>query len=333
MRKVIKDYEADILRLVGEGLCCKQIADTLGLKANSLLYYLNVNNIHLRNGKFKVTPDIFLKIKELYIGGESSTTIGEMFNLKPATVCKVLKDGGVKIRDGYEAKFTRGITFDQTCFTDFTKEDASYWYGLLLSDGCLNNGIVSLGLKPSDKYMLDAFKAYTGSSAKVHTNIQYNKQAGKEYQSCVFYVKDKNLEQRLREQGFSERKSCSESPPKFLTNSLADRHFWRGYIDGDGYVRRDMNNPELNIIGGKCILLSFRTFCESNLNVKLNKIIRNIRNDVYSISYTGQEAIEVMKVIWSDYTLCLKRKEDIVLSAIKYREEKNGTKQHSKGKD
>lgn len=40
-----------------------------------------------------------------------------------------------------------------------------------------------------------------------------------------------------------------------------------------------------------------------------------------------------MKVIWSDYTLCLKRKEDIVLSAIKYREEKNGTKQHSKGKD
>lgn len=319
-KKRMIDYKDRILELAKSGKHLSAIAKELGLEKGSVSYFCKINNVDLVNGKFKFTQEEELKLVEEYLAGMSANKIAKKSGMKPESICRILERNGCNRRQGYDTKFSKGYAINPECFTDFNEESASYWYGFLLADGCLHNGTISLSLKPSDKYMIELFREYVGSTGKVRDVKAFNKQVGKIYEFCSFSVKDIYLEKRLVEEGFAPRKSTKEVPPPFLTNTQADRHFWRGIIDGDGYIRKDKNNPEINLVGSLALLESFRKFCESVTDVKRDKLIRQRPNsELRLMSYCGAEAIKVMSVLWSDYSLCLKRKEEIVKSIIEHR--------------
>lgn len=322
-KKRMIDYKDQILELAKSGKHLSAIAKELGLEKGSVSYFCKINNVNLVSGKFKFTQEEELKLVEEYLAGLSTNKIAKKFGMKPESICGILERNGCNRRQGYDTKFSKGYTINPECFTDFNEESALYWYGFLLADGCLHNGIVSLSLKPSDKYMVELFKEYVGSTGNVRDVKVFNKQVGKTYKFCSFSVKDIYLEKRLVEQGFAPRKSTKEVPPPFLTDTITDRHFWRGVVDGDGYIRKDVNNPEINLVGSLVLLESFRKFCEAVTDVKRDKLIRQRSNsELYMMSYCGVEAIKVMSVVWSDYSLCLKRKEEIVKSVIEHRKGK-----------
>lgn len=321
------DYKDQILELAKSGKHLSAIAKELGLEKGSVSYFCKINKVELVSGKFKFTQEEELKLVEEYQSGMSTNKIAKKFGMKPESICGILERNGCNRRQGYDTKFSKGHTINPECFTDFNEESASYWYGFLLADGCLHNGIISLALKPSDKYMIELFKEYVGSTGKVRDVKSFNKQVGKTYEFCSFSVKDIYLEKRLIEQGFAARKSTKEVPPPFLTNTLSDRHFWRGVLDGDGHLSKNTREPVVNLVGSYDLLLKFKEFCEINCGVRpTKKIAKRKNNDLHLITYHCLEAIKIMKVIWSDYSLCLKRKEDIMLSVLKHREEKHGIK-------
>ena len=299
-KKRMIDYKDQILELAKSGKHLSAIAKELGLEKGSVGYFCKINNVELVSGKFKFTQAEELEIVEEYLSGISANKIAKKFGMKPESICGILERNGCNRRQGYDTKFSKGHTINPGCFTDFNEEFDSYWYGFLLADGCLHNGTISLALKPSDKYMVELFKEYVGSTGKVRDVKVFNKQVGKLYEFCSFSVKDIHLEKRLIEQGLAPRKSTKEVPPSFLTNTLADRHFWRGVVDGDGYIRKDVNNPEINLVGSLVLLESFRKFCESVTDVKRGKQVRQRPNsELHLISYHGVEAIKVMSVLLS----------------------------------
>ena len=322
-KKRMTDYKDQILKLAESGKHISAIAKELGLEKGSVSYFCKINNIELVNGKFKFTREEESKLVQSYKEGKSAYQISRETGMVSGAVYELLERHKCERRDNYESKASRGFTINHDCFSDFSREADSYWYGFLLADGCISNGIVSLALKPSDRYFVEAFKEYSGGSGKIRDVTSFNKSVQKEYKFCSFSIKDLKLEERLAAQGFEPRKSCRERPPHFLTYTITDRHFWRGVIDGDGYIRKDVNNPEINIIGSQGLLESFRKFCESVTDVKRNKLIRQRPNsDLHLMSYCGSEAIKVMSVLWSEYSLCLKRKEEIVKSVIEHRKGK-----------
>lgn len=322
-KKRMVDYKDQILELAKSGKHVSAIAKELGLEKGSVSYFCKINNVGLVNGKFKFTSEEELKLVQEYKEGKSAYQISRDTGMVSGAVYELLKRNKCELRSVYESKESRGFTINHDCFTDFSREEDSYWYGFLLADGCISNGIVSLSLKPSDRYFVEAFKEYSGGSGKVRDVTSFNKSVQKEYKFCSFSVKDLKLEERLTAQGFEPRKSCKELPPTFLTYTKSDRHFWRGVIDGDGYIRKDVNNPEINLVGSLVLLESFRKFCEAVTDVKRDKLIRQRPNsELHLISYFGAEAIKVMSVLWSDYSLCLKRKEEIVKSVIEHRKGK-----------
>jgi len=330
-RKVMKDYEVKILELASQGLNNRQIATEIGVSPTSLRYFIKINNIKLSDGRAtRVTDEVLMQsIVDYYVGGLASRKIAKLLKVSETTVSKILRLKNIKMRDIYESWEANGRTISKTAFSDFDNDRlAAYFYGWLVTDGCIHESkpCVSIGLKASDGYMVEAFKEYIGSSCQTHLVEQ------KKLKKFVvqFSVSDKRIADCLRAQGMEARKSCKEKLPKFdwLYGKTA-KDFWQGAIEGDGYIRCGRSN-ELNLLGSDELLDGFRQFCEKVVGVETKREIKATKHSpsLKSISYFSNDAAKIAKYLWTDTVQRLERKYEIAV-ALQERMQVLNSKVHS----
>lgn len=195
------------------------------------------------------------------------------------------------------------LHIDSDCFTDFTREEDAYFFGLLLADGTIsdNRNHIRISLKPSDLHMLESLRDYLGSSNKIITSKRGD------YVWHSLAVKSVTLKQRLVCQNLMPRKSTREQLPNF--DWLHNRHFWRGVVDGDGSVFYTKGSPKLNLCGSKELLEGFNKFCQLNCFTKPRKLDKTKTEDFFTMVYSGEEAFSIMKLLYDNSRLFLKRKK------------------------
>jgi len=330
-RNSMKDYDAQIREQAAKGVNTRQIALSLGLERGSVRYYVKVNNIEIVNGKETVVSDkqLLASIVTQYESGAPAWKVAEQLGVNIKSVYKVLKANGTKLRDNYEMWEVNGRTISKTAFSDFDNDRlAAYFYGWLVTDGCIHESkhAVSIGLKASDGYMVEAFKNYVGSSCKTHL-VEHKKLKKFVVQ---FSVSDKRIADCLRAQGMEARKSCKEKLPKFdwLYGKTA-KDFWQGAIEGDGYIRCGRSN-ELNLLGSDELLDGFRQFCEKVVGVETKREIKATKHSpsLKSISYLSNDAAKIAKYLWTDTVQRLERKYEIAV-ALQERMKVLNSKVHS----
>lgn len=192
---------------------------------------------------------------------------------------------------------------NEQAFTDFTQEQDSYFFGLLLADGtvCKDRNRISLALKESDLHIIEDFKKYIKSDNKI---TRTDKEGSIGYRLTF---DNKQIKQTLLSQNLLPCKSTKEQLPNF--DWLNNRHFWRGVIDGDGSVFYTNNSPKLSLCGSQELLDGFNKFCMTNCFTKPKKLYKTNTENFYTNLYCGEEALCVMKLLYDDSNYALLRKK------------------------
>ena len=318
----LDDYTEDIKRLIAEGKNTRELSIELGLVPTSVRYHLDKLGIKVRNGKF-LEEDLELesKVVNLHNEGKTYLDISSILGINDARVPKILDKHNIQKRTTKESyRLKRPI--NTNAFANFDTEEAVYWYGWLLTDGCIqDSNQISIGLKGSDAEVIHKFARYLGESVAVKEGTYFHNQLGKNVSYASLALMDGVIASRLREQGLTPRKSCKEKLPKF--DWLDGEHasvFWRSVLEGDGFISNYKNrHPEVLLVGSEELLLGFKTYVMKYCNVENNKELKtkdNCNPDYRYISYTGLDALKIMKVLWSKGSIFLERKRERVLGNL-----------------
>lgn len=244
--------------------------------------------------RIRFTEDEKLEILNLYKSGMNTVILSNRFNTYNTSIRRILLRNNIIIRTvGFDQRFVKNNPF-----IDITNSNVQYWIGLLATDGCITNNSIVLQLKEEDKYILEEYCKFLGSSIKVNT--YYNKK----YNIVEYYVKFKNphVQKTLIEYGITPRKSFTLSLNIPITFSLL-----RGIIDGDGSIGTYNGLARVTITSGsKLFVEQIQEFLFNN-NIK--SLITTYKN-LYVLSIHRQKQIvELYNLLYNDATIFLKRKK------------------------
>lgn len=212
----------------------------------------------------KVKPEHVSVLIERYQGGESARQICLDMPFAEDVALKVLRDFDIPIKTRKENRFSMGYTINENAFLDVAEPECAYFYGWLLTDGCLlekrygHNVSIELSLK--DVEVLKGLQSYIRNGNTVRERHRLDKRTGKIYSMCSFGFQYEPITKRLLDLGLSPRKSTKEyCPDEFLFN----RDFWRGVLEGDGYLSKLGACTKMQICGSEILCNQWFQYCKS----------------------------------------------------------------------
>jgi len=210
--------------------------------------------------------------------------------------------------------------YDEKYFENIDSEDKAYFLGLIYSDGCLINDYKNfryrlvLKLHKKDKHILEDFIKCICGEMSVWNHGQRD--------MCEVGFSGKKIINDLESIGLIQNKTFNLKYPK-IEEGL-ERHFIRGYFDGDGCIRinkdkRDNSQRgDLRFVGASTNFLSTINKRMRHLfGVNENKLYGPKNKDYKFIGWASMADIEkIYKGFYKDSTLFLHRKKIIFDSVI-----------------
>ena len=277
-----------------------------------------------------------MKEKQRRLSHEEKTELFEMFktgkysgnqltNYFPISQVAI---NGLLRRNGYDAKsaseLKRKYPIVEDFFDEINTEEKAYILGLLYADGYndTNRNSVSLGLKETDREVLDKITVLIQPTKPLqYINTQNNgfKNSQNQYR---LVMESRKISQRLIELGCGKAKThnlvfpTGTQVPKYL-----QRHFIRGYFDGDGSVSGD-KQKQLSFVGTIDFLLHLQQILIEELGfskTKLDQRHKERDNEIRSLRYCGiNQCITFRDWLYKDATIYLERKKNIFDSYISF---------------
>ena len=193
------------------------------------------------------------------------------------------------------------LYFDYSYFETIDTEEKAYWLGFIAADGCVMKRKKSvsnfeLGLKLSDKPHLEKFKK----------SISWEGVVKSDHFRCRISLGDIEFCKHLVDKGITPRKSLTlQFPTEQQVPVEFQRHFIRGYYDGDGCINSPLNmSIAVNILGTEWFLQKMLEI--SNLQTALTTDKRNTNISMFNIN--GEKARNFLKWLYEDATIYLERK-------------------------
>ena len=206
-------------------------------------------------------------------------------------------------------KLKSGCQINRECFKNFDSEKELYFFGLLLADGCLvkNTNSIQIALQTKDVSILKEFSNFLNLN---RSPKQLTRQNG-----YSLNFADKVIADTLRSVGLESAKSLNEKLPSFYLEDCVDmRHFWRGFVDGDGSVMSLLSYRArgVRLIGTLELTTAFEKFCRKFANTSEKECIQNkkVNKNCYELSYTGIDASAIANLLYSDCSVSLDRKQE-----------------------
>ena len=302
-----------VVFLVEKGYSTATIADIINCPSASLYQFMASHKIPAaKTVSNQCTPFQVAQIIHKYVSESiPSTEIAESFGVSCDTVLRILKLSGVDIKTNLDYI---NKNFNHSAFDDFSNEHASYFYGLLLADGCLSKDLsrLSIQVKSTDSELLEKLKEFLNSDCNINAYSKFDRRTNKTYHSSNFSIGSKNIIEKFMQMGYSPKKSLKEvAPPSILSNS---RDFWRGMIDGDGHISK--TRALVNLCGSRNIISKFKEVVEGLLPISLKRNIYIRDNGLCSIDYTGEDAVSILKWLYKDSVVFLSRKKEAARQII-----------------
>jgi len=252
----------------------------------------------------KITNELINEWIKLYNKPTSTLEISKIYNVSMTTVIKYLRNNNVEIRPiGVVLKVKNKKNYDENYFENIDTEKKAYFLGLLYADGNVsNNNRVSISLKKNDKHILEEMKHDMNGEMNIFDDKKNNR---------VLYFSGKKIVKDLEKYGLIPRKSLIIKYPDLDKN--LNRHFIRGYFDGDGniYKRKTSNSSRFSICSGsKSFLDEIKYILIEDLNIKncKNSKIKNTKCNIIAWSQVG-EIKKIYKYLYNKSNIFLLRKK------------------------
>lgn len=196
---------------------------------------------------------------------------------------------------------------NNTAFAMPLTDEAAYWVGFLMADGCVNyKDEIEVFLHERDVAHLEKLRKFLCS----RTNLYVARRVLGTY--VKFYQRSKQITTDLAQYGVVPRKTRIAEAVGVEHN----RHFWRGVIDGDGWLGEQVQNgrrsPALTLVSGSRRLAEqFADFVRTiTLHWSGDVCATGKSGKNWRVTVSCASAREVIRVLYNDCTVALSRKAE-----------------------
>lgn len=222
-------------------------------------------------------------------------------------------------------------------FEDIDSEEKAYWLGFLYADGYVRmkygrSGELKLKLSIKDKEHLELFNECLNSTYPVKTEISKvrykdgkyignkdkNIDEGKVFTSISENIKviiyNNKIVNDLMSHGCVNKKTFLIRWPE--TREDLQRHFLRGFFDGDGCITMRLPKGKkyhvftMNITSNYNFIIDIKNFLEENNIIITNKIMKQ-KNSFHLTIRDHQGLIKFYELIYENSKIFLERKKKI----------------------
>ena len=253
-----------------------------------------------------ITKDQELDLVAKYVSGVSRNRLAIMFDASRPFVTDCLRRHGVAYRQHSESCTSQRLySLRQDAFANCETEDvAAYWAGVLMSDGCVSRSLcVILTWKYSDVEHLKEFARFLGTDLPIAI---VNRESGTDGRLAVT---SRSMCRDLAKYGIVERKAHTAK----VSGLEHSRHFWRGVIDGDGWVGEKIQHvrlwPHLTLSGAQSLVSQFACFAKKIATNSSGKVVRGHGQYNWQFALRGHYAVQVMKHLYRDGEVSMPRKK------------------------
>lgn len=241
---------------------------------------------------------------DAYVAGDSCPTIAKRYGMKGVSIWSFLKRSGVKMRTISEAK--RVYCLDQTSFANHSPE-CHYWIGFLLADGSIDKkNALSVRLSIVDHSHLEKLRVFLKSNHPIAKVFNSDKGYGAGNEMSKLYISSQDLCRSLESRGVHRHKTAIAQAPSDLK---LDRDFWRGMVDGDGWVctaaGSKERHPVLGLTGTQSVCESFLRWAQTVTKTAAN-VTRN--NSIFKVALRGRASFDVVVALYESAGVSLERK-------------------------
>lgn len=316
-RKIISNANKELaVKRYMEGLSIAKVGKLFDVDCGVIRRAILKRGLTLRTRTdchLKLTKKQDKQIYKLYNKGYTPDEIGKKFDITDNTVRYSVKRQGGTLRSLSQS--LRKYTFDHNFFEIIDTEAKAYFLGFYLADGNVWQNKVQLSIHPQDSYIINSFIKYINGNNKVHFYTKQNLNVAKLVLNSSKMVND------LISHGIIYRKTYKLIKVPLVPDSL-EKHFWRGVLDGDGWVM--ITNKGTSIETGICnmqkiVIEHFKRFLEKN-NITPGKIC-HANQKIYKIGLSAVNAIRFLDLIYNESSLDLRltRKYKKYVKGKKYR--------------
>ncbi|PAB60995.1 LAGLIDADG family homing endonuclease [Anaeromicrobium sediminis] len=199
-------------------------------------------------------------------------------------------------------------------------EEKAYWLGFIYADGWItdtSNGYeLGIELNIDDyKHLLKFYKAIDMKNKIPMKRERNNPSGSKKIKMCSIKIGSKKTYDDLINKGIKKNKSKTiEFPDEKIVPQHLMKHFIRGLIDGDGNYTHWYDSDNDRYItrvklttGSKSFAYKFSEYI--NTSVFINSKIWKDRGAYNVVVGNKNEAVNFMKWIYKEQTICLDRKK------------------------
>lgn len=207
----------------------------------------------------------------------------------------------------------RKYTFTNNLKNIDTPEKA-YWFGFIHADGSINNNGLNLEINKRDIEQIKNFNIFMQSTGVI-------RETAKDCVATGIYSTELSLE--LQSIGLIKNKSKVYQKVNIEYDLL--RHYYRGLIDGDGWIVKHLNKKTLNHqyeIGLCCshmeVIIDFEEYIKKELGVEKIGCRRKARTVNQIIIGGNNRFIKLVELLGYNEFYSMPRKLELINNGIKY---------------
>jgi hypothetical protein len=178
-------------------------------------------------------------------------------------------------------------------FAEPLSTEAKYWIGFLLADGCICQGVVGLGLKIEDAEHVKKFARFVGACEDSVREFNSVNSFGRNHGVRLRFI-GKELVSQLAKYGVVPHKSLTAAVHPDLAT---DPDFWRGVIDGDGYLTFSNFRHVIGLGGSQHVVEAFSNYL---LALTGFKPAASKDGSIFKTGASGRRACIVVSAIYYD---------------------------------
>lgn len=251
------------------------------------------------------------KAAEEFATGSKIEDVMKKYNVSYASIYNALKRYNIQ----YKYTYGRTIFFNENYFETIDTEEKAYWLGFLFADGCIElsdkkcstHNRLSIGLSVKDLTQLERFAKAIEMPVEQIRHI-----FPKHSYSCseMVYLSCNSIKM------CNDLKALNCTPQKSLHSVFPpikqeyQRHFIRGYFDGDGCISRSFE-----ITSDGHMLHQIQQILMSACDLKATQI--RYRKHSYNLRYGGKLQLErIFHYLYDNATIYMQRKYDKFHSTV-----------------
>lgn len=246
----------------------------------------------------------------LYQDGNSGEKVAAILGIGRQSVTRIFRRNCVSFRK--MGITNRQYVANHAFFDSISTEQQAYVLGIWATDGCVTDrNCVSLLLKASDISLIEKIREAMGSTHPIKTRLRCTR--GKQVCAATLSISSPQLASGLFSAGITPRKSFSVRPwkgPEWLMP-----HYWRGCVDGDGYVSEiqgQYGKPyyRIGFCGNEFMVGGFRDFVRERIGADARVVPTG---SIFCVRYNGlQLPQKIARILYGGSTIWLDRKKRII---------------------